>query len=102
MHLIIGNDLSGDMVVVNPVIIEKHEVTASIDQIEDEIHDLCPSCAVTRALARKATIENAQVGKSTNSDYKYEINDQACIMRVINKHPEFVFLKNRTLAKVLL
>ena len=56
-------------------IIEKHGVTASIDQIKYEMPDLYPFCAVTRALARKATLENAQVGKSTNSDYKYEIND---------------------------
>ena len=66
MHLIKGNDLSGNMVVVNPVINEKHGVTDSIDQIKDETPDLYPFCAVTRALARKATLENAQVGKSTN------------------------------------
>ena len=69
------NDLAGDRVVVNPVIIDKTEVTASIDQLEDEILDLYPFCAVTRAFARKATVENVQVGKSTNFDYKYEIND---------------------------
>ena len=39
MHLILGNNLAGDKVVVNPVMIEKPEVTATIDQIEDEIHD---------------------------------------------------------------
>ena len=75
VHLILGNDLAGDKVVVNPVMTEKPEVTTTIDPIEDEIPDLYPSCAVTRAMAQKATLENAQVGKSTNSDYTYDLND---------------------------
>ena len=75
VHLILGNDLAGDKVVVNPVMTEKPEVTATIDPIEEEIPDLYPSCAVTRAMAQKATIENAQVGKPTNSKYIYDLND---------------------------
>ena len=75
VHLILGNDLAGDKVVVNPVMTEKPEVTTTIDPIEDEIPDLYPSCAVTRAMAQKATLENAQVGKSTNSDLIYDLND---------------------------
>ena len=75
VHLIQGNDLAGDKVVVNPVMTEKPEVTTTIDPIEDEIPDLYPSCAVTRAMAQKATLENAQVGKTTNSDYIYDLND---------------------------
>ena len=75
VHLILGNDLAGDKVVVNPVMTEKPEVTTTIDPIEDEIPDLYPSCAVTRAMAQKATLENAQVGKNTNSDYTYDLND---------------------------
>ena len=69
VHLILGNDLAGDKVVVNPVMTEKPEVITTIDPIEDEIPDLYPSCAVTRAMAQKARLENAQVGKTTNSDY---------------------------------
>ena len=75
VHLILGNDLAGDKVVVNPVMTEKPEVTTTIDPIEDEIPDLYPSCAVTRAMAQKANIENAQVGNSTNSGYTYDLND---------------------------
>ena len=63
VHLILGNDLAGDKVVVNPVMTEKPEVTTTIDLIEDETPDLYPSCAVARAMAQKATLENAQVGK---------------------------------------
>ena len=75
VHLILGNDLAGDKVVVNPVMTEKPEVTTTIDPIEDEIPDLYPSCAVTRAMAQKATLENAHVGKTTKSDYIYNLND---------------------------
>ena len=75
VHLILGNDLAGDKVVVNPVMTEKPEVTTTIDPIEEEIPDLYPSCAVTRAMAQKANVENAQVGKSTNSDYIYDLDD---------------------------
>ena len=75
VHLILGNELAGDKVVVNPVMTEKPEVTTTIDPIEDEIPDLYPYCAVTRAMAQKATLENAQVGKTTNSDYIYDLND---------------------------
>ena len=75
VHLILGNDLAGDKVVVNPVMTEKPEVTTTIDPIEEEIPDLYPSCAVTRAMAQKANIDNAQVGKNTNSDYTYDLND---------------------------
>ena len=75
VHLILGNDLAGDKVVVNPVMTEKPEVTTTIDPIEEEIPDLYPSCAVTRAMAQKATLENAQVGKTTNSDCIYDLND---------------------------
>ena len=75
VHLILGNDLAGDKVVVNPVMTEKPEVTITIDPIEEEIPDLYPSCAVTRAMAQKANVENAREGKSTNSDYTYDLND---------------------------
>ena len=75
VHLILGNDLAGDKVVVNPVMTEKPEVTFTIDPIEEEIPDLYPSCAVTRAMAQKANLENAQVGKTTNSDLIYDLND---------------------------
>ena len=52
-----------EALVVNQVMTEKPEVTTTIDPIEDEIPDLYPSCAITRAMAQKATLENAQVGQ---------------------------------------
>ena len=74
MHLIVGSALAGDKVVVNPVMIEKAEVTATIDLIGDKIPNLYASCAVTRAMTEKVTLEKALVGKGTNSDYTYGLN----------------------------
>ena len=53
----------------------------------------------------KPHLENAQVENGPNSDYLYNLDDtsyQVCIIRVINKYPQFVFLKNRTFIKMLL
>ena len=50
VHLLLGNDLAGDKVVVNPI------VTANpcLDKIDPiEIPELYPDCAVTRAMAKK-------------------------------------------------
>ena len=53
-HLLLGNDLAGDKVVVNPLLNNIPCIDQPPDPIEQEIPDLCPSCAVTRAMAKKA------------------------------------------------
>jgi hypothetical protein len=56
VHLLLGNDLAGDKVVVNPLLTD----TPCVDQtLEQEIPDLYPSCAVTRAMAKKAIQEDS-------------------------------------------
>ena len=47
VHLLLGNDLGGDKVVVNPLV----NANPCLDQIE--IPELYPGCAVTRAMAKK-------------------------------------------------
>ena len=54
VHLLLGNDLAGDKVVVNPLLTSTPCVDQLPDPIEQEIPDLYPSCAVTRAMAKKA------------------------------------------------
>ena len=100
VHLILGNDLAGDKVVVNPVMTEKPEVTTTIDPIEEEIPDLYPSCAVTRAMAQKANIENAQVQKSTNSDYTYDLND-TFLSRMYNESDQQTSFKHILLPNMI-
>ena len=55
VHLLLGNDLAGDKVVVNPLLTNIPCIDQPSDPIEQEIPDLYPSCAVTRAMAKKET-----------------------------------------------
>ena len=52
--MLLGNDLAGDKVVVDPLLTSTPCVDQPPDPIEQEIPDLYPSCAVTRAMAKKA------------------------------------------------
>ena len=54
VHLLLGNDLAGDKVVVDPLLINTPCVDQPPDPIEQEIPDLYLSCAVTRAMAKRA------------------------------------------------
>ena len=54
VYLLLGNDLAGDKVVVNPLLTTIPCLGQPPDPIEQEIPDLYQSCAVTRAMAKKA------------------------------------------------
>ena len=60
VHLLSGNDLAGDKVVVNPPITDTPCMDQSPDPIEQELPDLNPSCAVTRAMTKKAMLTENQ------------------------------------------
>ena len=60
VHLLLGNDLAGDKVVVNPLVTDTPCMDQSPDPIEQELPDLYPSCAVTRAMAKKAMLTENQ------------------------------------------
>ena len=53
-HLLLGTDLAGDKVVINPFVTYTPNLDQTLDPIEQEIPDLYPSCAVTRAMAKRA------------------------------------------------
>ena len=59
VHLLLGNDLAGDKVVVNPLVTDIPNIGQTDDPIEQEIPDLYPSCAVTRAMAKKAILKDS-------------------------------------------
>ena len=59
VHLLLGNDLAGDKVVVNPLVTDTPNIGQTDDPIEQEIPDLYSSCAVTRAMAKKAILKNS-------------------------------------------
>ena len=58
VHLLLGNDLAGDKVVVDPLLTNTPYVDQPPDPIKQEIPDLYPSCAVTKAMAKKAKQNN--------------------------------------------
>ena len=60
VHLLLGNDLAGDKVVVNPLVTDTPCIEQSPDPIEPKLPDLYPSCAVTRAMAKKAMLTKNQ------------------------------------------
>ena len=68
VHLLLGNDLAGDKVVVNPLVTDTPYMDQSPDLIEQELPDLYPLCAVTRAMAKKTMLtENQSDVDLTNS-----------------------------------
>ena len=54
VQLLLGNDLAGDKVKINQIMTDRPQLSNVIDPIEEEIPDLYPSCAVTRAMAKKS------------------------------------------------
>ena len=60
VHLLLGNDLAGDKVVVNPLVTGTPRMDQSPDPIEQELLDLYPLCAVTRVMAKKAMVTENQ------------------------------------------
>jgi hypothetical protein len=63
VHLLLGNDLAGDKVVVNPLVTANPSLD-QIDPIENEIPELYPGCAVTRAMAKKALSNEVEISLS--------------------------------------
>ena len=52
--MLLGNDLAGDKVVVDTLFTSTPFVDQPPDPIEQKIPDLNPSCAVIRAMTKKA------------------------------------------------
>ena len=59
VHLLLSNDFAGDKVVVNSIVTDTPNIGQTDDPIEQEIPDLYPSCAVIRAMAKKAMLKNS-------------------------------------------
>ena len=76
VHLLLGNDLTGDKVVVNPLLTNIPCIDQPSDPIEQEIPDLYPSCAVTRAMAKKAKQNDGDIDLTDTflgQSFKHEI-----------------------------
>ena len=65
VHLLLGNDLAGSKVEVNPLVTDQPSVDPNTDSIEQEIPGLFPSCAVTRSMSQS---------KSTSDDVTTDVD----------------------------
>ena len=77
VHLLLGNDMAGDMVVLDPFLTSTPCVDQLPDPIDQEILDLYPPCAITRTMAKKANqnhrmqdsdLADTLIGQSLNDD----------------------------------
>ena len=78
VHLLLGNDLAGDKVVVNPLLTNIPCIDQPPDPIEQVIPDLYPSCAVTRAMAKKAKQNDGDIDLTDTflgQSFKHEITN---------------------------
>ena len=78
VYLLLGNDLAGDKVVVNPLLTNIPCIDQPLDPIEQEICDLYPSCAVTRAMAKKAKQNDRDIDLTDTflgQPFKHEITN---------------------------
>ena len=95
VHLLLGNDLAGDKVVVNLLLTNTHCVDQSPHPTEQEISDLYPSCAVTRAMAKKAKQNDGKpdidftdtfTGQSFNHEISKSFSPNLCDMQTDLTH----------------
>ena len=75
IHLLLGNDLAGDKVIVNPLVTDKPRLDQNVDPIEQEIPDLYPACAVTRAMSKQASFDKQSDSKINNHHEDFDLTD---------------------------
>ena len=75
VHLLLGNDVAGDKVEVNPLVSDTSCMDQSPDPIEQELPDLYPSVAVTRAMNKAMLTENQLDVDLTNSFIGHSFKD---------------------------
>ena len=87
VHLLLGNGLAGDKVVVNPLFTSTPCVDQPPDPIEQELPVFYPSCAVTRTMAKKANQNNGMqdinladtlIGQSFNDEISKSSSQSVC------------------------
>jgi hypothetical protein len=85
VNLLLRNDLAGDKVVADPILLDKPCLNQIRDPIEEEIPDLYPSCVVTRAMAK------AMKESDKNEMHVDDINlAESCLAKVFESENEKV------------
>ena len=65
VHLLLGNDLAGDKVKVNPLLTKKPCYNQKLDSVEQEIPGLYPSCVVSRSMSEIPCNEVKQLSQDS-------------------------------------
>ena len=71
VSLILGNDLAGGKVKVNPLVVQSPKVIEEFD-IKQLPNEYFPSCAVTRAMSKKIDVETGPEGRGADTDVNLE------------------------------
>ena len=62
---LLGNDLAGDKVSVNPVVVEQPLSLNHCTELEENFPRVFPACAVTRAMTRKLELQKSDLAKES-------------------------------------
>ena len=79
VHLLLGNDLAGDKVVVNPLVTDTPNIGQTDDPIEQEIPDLYSSCAMAKRAILKYSnsdidLKDTFIGQYFNNEIKKSLD----------------------------
>ena len=78
VQFLLGNDLAGNLVVPDPIVVEKPLLEDPSADLVREFPDIFPSCVVTRSQSRKAD-KNVPEGKSKLDVYQLPISKESLI-----------------------
>jgi hypothetical protein len=75
VSLLLGNDLAGDKVMMNPCMCKTPVINEGTKVLEIENPGLFPACVVTRAMANRANKTNTESVKGDNGDMSVALSD---------------------------
>ena len=89
IDFLLGNDLAGDKVIVNPLVTDTPCIYQPWDPVEIEAPNLGPPCVVTRASRKQENITDTSVWESTEEETSQEeISDEPEPPRPAKKGPQ--------------
>ena len=84
---LLGNDLAGDKVIVNPLVTDTPCIYQPQDPVEIEVPNLYPACAVTRAMKRKEQENNFDINLEDTFMANDDSQDDTPVIDIANDDP---------------
>ena len=82
VSLILGNNLAGERVMVNPCVSPKPELNTNPEEIELHVPGVFPSCVITRAMARQLKESEADcLPNGTDEGYAQNLTESSVVYR---------------------